>query len=109
MFMPKLASDSSGAFVIVAELEYSLRARRDLLDIADHIAIDRPAAARAMLDALTRRIDALSEFPKQGQAIPALGAGVRRLSVRPYLVIYEHRPDSIRIVRILHAARNWPR
>ena len=93
----------------MVRVEYAARARRDLLDIAEYISIDDPDAARGMLERLTRRIAGLAEYPAQGPLVSALGPGIRRLSVAPYLVIYDHRPNAVRIIRILHGARNWPR
>jgi len=93
----------------VASVDYAARARRDLLEIAEHISIERPLAAQRALAALIERVDRLADFPELGQSINALGPGVRRLSVPPWLVVYEYRDDRVRIIRILHAARNWPR
>ncbi|MFW6413170.1 MAG: type II toxin-antitoxin system RelE/ParE family toxin [Oceanicaulis sp.] len=72
------------------------------------MSVDRPAAARRMLDRLLGRIGQLAAFPESGVTIAALGPSVRSLSSPPYVVIYEARPDRARVVQVLHAARRRP-
>lgn len=75
--------------------------------IRAYIAQDNPAAALALDTAFSRRICQLATHPDIGR----LGrvTGTRELVVHAnYIVIYDVVGDTVRILRILHAARQWP-
>ena len=90
------------------DLEWKAAAIADLMAIVDYISEDNPDAAQALKDEIEQKVSRLSEFPQRHR----LGrvAGTRELVVRPnYLVIYADNPDSVTILRVLHAAQQWPR
>jgi toxin ParE1/3/4 len=75
--------------------------------IIDYIAQDNPLAAIELGDTINERVAELSAYPK----LHRLGRvkGTREMVVHPnYLVVYRIRRDSIKIVRVLHSARQWP-
>jgi toxin ParE1/3/4 len=88
-------------------VEFSRRATRDLMRIADYIRPANPSAALKVRAAILAAIDTLALFPHVGRA-QATG-GVRKLVVRnyPYLVYFvvDGAADTVRIVTIRHAAR----
>lgn len=81
-------------------------ARRDLKAIWKYIAKDNPGAALTMVQRIDRDISFLARHPESGELQPQLGDGIRRLTVRNYLVFYEVT-KAVRILRILHAAQKW--
>jgi toxin ParE1/3/4 len=89
-------------------LEYLPVAERDLLDILDYIARDRPAAARAFVDRLERAIDRLAIFPRSGREPEddrLRQLGYRVLVVEDYLVFYVVTGRTVQIRRVIHGAR----
>jgi toxin ParE1/3/4 len=88
-------------------LEWRAAARADLLAIIEFISDDNPAAAQRLKDDIEDRVDKLPEHPKLYQA--GRVAGTREMVVRPnYVVIYKEDARAIAILRVLHAARQWP-
>ncbi len=85
---------------------YTQRARADLLEIWFTIAPENPGAADSMLDRIEKRVDILSNWPKAGNACPAIAPGARMLVERPYLILYRLIPEGVQIVRVLHGARD---
>ncbi len=92
---------------VVPALEWSAFAREDLLSIIDYISDDNLAAAIKLKTEIEARVAALAKRPK----LYRIGrvSGTREMVVRPnYIVIYSEDPTTVRILRILHAARQWP-
>ena len=65
-------------------------------------------AALAVDGALSKQLSLLEEFPDMGRS--GRVAGTRELVVQgtPFIVAYQVRKDSVRILRILHGAQLWP-
>jgi toxin ParE1/3/4 len=89
------------------ELFWTPEACQDREDIYDHIEADAPAAALAL--------DALFE-EKAGRLVdhPGLGKPGRIVATRElvahqnYILVYDIAGDLVRVLRVLHAARQWP-
>jgi toxin ParE1/3/4 len=84
----------------------SAEAKKDLAEIRDYIARDKPTAAattvRSIRDVLRTVI---SRFPETGASCDELSPGLRCFPVGNYVVFY--RIDkTIDVVRILHGARD---
>lgn len=86
----------------------------DLLEHLDYIAVNNPDAALRFVDTVEQAFARLSEMPEIGSlrefANPRL-AGVRAWPVPKfsrYLIFYPVTQDSIRILRVLHGARDIP-
>ena len=77
---------------------------RDLAEIEAFIARDNARAARRFI---LKLLDACDSLVDQPRAYP--DAGVQNLRKRPfddYLIFYR-LSDTVEVVRILHAARDW--
>lgn len=82
-------------------------ARADLLAIIDYISDDNPDAALALLDEVEKRVARLAQQPRSGR--PGRMSGTRELVVQPnYIVVYAEAEDRVTVLRVLHAARQWP-
>ena len=86
----------------------------DLLEHLDYIADDNPDAALRFIQAVEKALERLSEMPEIGAVRefdnPRL-SGVRRWPVPKfsrYLIFYQVTEDSIRVLRVLHGARDIP-
>lgn len=84
-------------------------ARADRLAIFDYLEERDPAAAADMDDAIRAATYLLRDFPNMGR--PGRVDGTRELVVigTPYIVAYVVLEDRIRLLRVLHGARAWPK
>lgn len=80
----------------------------DLREARRHIAADDPGTAARVYDAIPATVERLAEFPNLGR--PGRVAGTRELVVprTPDVVAYRVAADHLRVLPILHGAREWP-
>ena len=79
----------------------------DLTVIVDYISDDNPEAAQALKEDIETRVSQLRENPR----LYRVGRvdGTREMVVRSnYLVVYAEDPHTVTILRVLHAAQQWP-
>ena len=87
--------------------EWKATAVADLLAIVGHISEDNPDAAQALKDEVESKVSRLTEHPR----LYCVGRvdGTREMVVRAnYIVIYAEDAGDVTILRVLHAARQWP-
>lgn len=88
-------------------LEWREVARTDLLAIIDYISDENPDAAQHLKDDIETKISKLAQHPRLYRA--GRVAGTRAMVVRPnYIVVYTEDARTILILRVLHAAQQWP-
>ena len=98
---------STGSAVAALALEWREAARADVLAIVDYISDDNPDAAQRLKDEIEDKVSKLPEHPQLYR--PGRVTGTREMVVRPnYMVIYAENTDAIAILRVLHAAQQWP-
>ena len=90
-------------------LARSRQARADLAEIWRYIAADNPAAARRLLERIEAVARLLAERPLMGRPRPNLAPGLRSFPVGAYVLYYRPVSAGIRIVRVLHGARDLGR
>lgn len=75
--------------------------------IREYIAQDNPAAALALDELFSEKVGRLVDHPDIGR--PGRVAGTRELIAHQnYILIYDVIGDLVRVLRVLHAARQWP-
>ncbi len=88
-------------------LIWTMDATRSRDAIFDRIEADNPSAALAMDALFSESALHLMEHPEMGR--PGRVRGTRELVVHPnYLFVYDVSRDTIRILSLLHASRQWP-
>ena len=88
-------------------LEWNAAATADFLAIIDYISEDNPGAAQTLKEEIEDKASRLPEHPRMYRA--GRVDGTREMVVRPnYVVIYAEDADTVTILRVLHAARQWP-
>jgi len=77
-------------------------------EIFDYIEADNPHAALTVDERIEAATLRLVDYPESGR--PGRVAGTRELVVRgaPYVLPYRIDGDAVRILRVIHAARQWP-
>ncbi len=94
-----------------ARVVLSPQAERDADDIAAYIAIDSLDTALRFYEAVWETFERLASAPDIGRVreLPHPGlVGLRSVSIegfRPFLVFYVHAGDVVRVLRVLHGAR----
>ncbi|WIX32218.1 type II toxin-antitoxin system RelE/ParE family toxin [Salinicola sp. JS01] len=90
----------------MAELLWSQPSLQALDEIAEYIALDNPAAARALVARVLRAVERLVEFPASGRQPPELpGSGYREVVVPPCRVFYRQEGERILIVHLMREER----
>ena len=87
--------------------EWEVTAVADLLAIVDYISDDNPDAAQALKDEVETKAFHLPEHPQ----LYRVGRvdGTREMVVRTnYIVVYAEDARGVTILRVLHAAQQWP-
>ncbi len=91
----------------IVKLVWTRPAAADRRDIRAYIAQDNPSAALALDELFSAKAGRLIDHPQLGR--PGRVAGTRELVAHPnYILVYDLSADSVRVLRILHAARQWP-
>ena len=86
---------------------FSPASRRDLFEILDFIARDKPGAALRHTERLEEACWALAKNPQSGTARDDLLPNLRAWSVGKYVIFYRPSEDGIEVVRVVHGARDF--
>jgi plasmid stabilization system protein ParE len=60
-----------------------------------------------MVDRLNETFAHLTRFPALGEVHPHPTQEYRRITVPPYVVLYQHKADEVTVIRVVHSARKW--
>jgi addiction module RelE/StbE family toxin len=91
----------------VPKLNWKSDARADLLAIVDYISDDNPDAAQQLKDDIEKKVLVLETHPQLYRA--GRVKGTRELVAHAnYIVVYTYSETSVTILRVLHAAQQWP-
>jgi addiction module RelE/StbE family toxin len=87
---------------------WSPRAASDLQAAVDYISADNPDAAERVALRIQESVAVLAALPHSGRA--GFHPGTREWVFHPwpYIAVYRVTQDAVRIVRVRHAARDWP-
>lgn len=89
------------------KLVWTRPAHADRKAIREHIVQHAPVAALALDELLSEKASLLIDQPALGRN--GRVAGTYELVAHPnYILIYDTTTDAVRILRALHAARQWP-
>ncbi|MEO6772848.1 MAG: type II toxin-antitoxin system RelE/ParE family toxin [Kofleriaceae bacterium] len=88
------------------KLAWSARAERDLIEIADYIALADPAAAARWVDRLRERVHRAAAMPRAGRAVPeARRDDLREVFLQTYRVIYRIEPRRVLVLTVVEGHR----
>jgi toxin ParE1/3/4 len=90
-------------------LVFAPAARDDLLMIGLYIADDNPARAERFVAELEAKARHLAAWPGSYQTRDDISPGLRAAIHGRYLLLYRDLEDEVRIVRVVHGARDLPR
>jgi toxin ParE1/3/4 len=81
-------------------------ARDDLRQIWLYVAERNQSAADRLIDRFERTLETLARHPQMGESVPQYRPGLRRFTLGNYVLYYEPVEGGVRLVRVLHGARN---
>jgi toxin ParE1/3/4 len=90
------------------QLRWSTPAAQDLYAITRHISRNNRQAARQVAQTLHEGCSRLVQFPELGRRGRIEGTRELIFSGLPYIVVYRVRAETVELLRIYHAAQNWP-
>ena len=85
---------------------FSPAARDDLFEIWFYISGDNERAADTFIDRLESTCQVLANSPGVGRHRPELGQLVHSFALGNYVVFYEPDRKGIKVLRVLHGARD---
>lgn len=83
-------------------------AESDSEEIGDYIAIDNPDRALSFILELRGQCQIIALSPQAYRLRPELGSNIRSCVHGNYVIFFTHFEETVRILRILHGARNIP-
>jgi toxin ParE1/3/4 len=90
----------------MAEVIWTEPALSDLEAIADYIALDNPAAARALVQRIFEHVGQLAEHPLSGPKLPEFkGWRYRQIVEPPCRVIYRHEKGRVHVLHVVRGER----
>ncbi len=88
-------------------LFWTPEAIRDREDIYNYIEQDNPYAALSLDELIVEKVNVLKAHPKIGR--PGRVVGTLELVIHSnYMVVYELDSSQVRILNVVHTARQWP-
>ena len=88
---------------------WSKRSVTDLRNITDYISTDDPGAAARIASLIFDEVMALSTMPFRGRIGRETDTREIVFHPTPYIAVYRVVGEQVRIIRIRHAAQDWPR
>jgi toxin ParE1/3/4 len=87
---------------------FSPSSLKDLQQILEYIARDKPGAALRHVERLEAECWMLAKNPEMGTLHNDLLPNLRAWSVGRYVVFFRPESDGIDVVRVVHGARDFP-
>ena len=87
---------------------FSRKARQDLAEIARYLANQNPTRARSYVEELRSACLEIEDTPHGFELVEQSElSGIRRRVFAPYLIFYRVDGSQVRLIRILHGARDY--
>jgi plasmid stabilization system protein ParE len=89
-----------------AVILWSERARRDLLEIGDFIARDKPQAAAAWVGRILDAVQRTALFPTSGRIVPEIDrSDIREVILENHRIVYQLSETTITILTVFESHR----
>ena len=84
---------------------WSSRALRDLIEIREYVALDKPRAAEKLAKKIASSAERLTQHPHLGRRGREPEARELLIAGTPYILAYKFQTDRLAILTVLHGAR----
>ena len=89
-----------------AAILWTQRARRDLLEIGDFIARDKPAAAAKLVHRIIDTVERIAQFPTSGRVVPETHRDdLREVILDNYRIVYQVGSNRITVLTVFEGHR----
>jgi plasmid stabilization system protein ParE len=89
-----------------ATILWTRRARRDLLEIGDFIARDKPGAAAKWVGKILNAVERTALFPTSGRIVPEIDrSDIREIVIDNYRIVYQLSEGTIAILTVPESHR----
>ena len=82
---------------------------RDLDELAAYIGMESERASELVEGRIHKEAKLLPRFPRSGRIGRAPGTRERVVGRTPYILVYRIVSGRIRVLRVYHGARMWPK
>lgn len=90
----------------MAQIKWTEPALNDLDEIAEYIALDKPSAAKNLVQEVFKSVKLLTKFPQSGRIPPELPASdYRELVVGPCRIFYRIEKNKVFILYVMRSER----
>lgn len=90
----------------MARLIWTEPTLQDLDQIADYISLDKPEAARKLVQRVFQKVESLADFPEMGSCPRELiGTFYRHLVIPPLRIFYRLESNTVFIVYVMRGER----
>lgn len=89
------------------ELFWTPEAIQDREEIYDYIEADNPLAALALDELISEKAARLVDHPVSGR-LGCVAGTWELVAHQNYILVYDVVGEKVRVLRVLHAARQWP-
>ena len=93
----------------MARYRLTADAQNDLDAIADYIILHNPERAATFVDELVDRFRIIAERPRSFPGRDGLSPGLRSAVYGKYLILFRIEREFVKILRVVHGARDLPR
>lgn len=90
------------------KVRWARTATQDLASIIRHIRHDNPRAAKRVKATISEELATLTTMPLRGRHGMVEGTREIVFAPLPYIAVYLVFRDEVQILRIRHAAQEWP-
>jgi toxin ParE1/3/4 len=90
-------------------IRWTPTAARHVAAIGEYIAAENPHAAAEIVRAIRRAAERLARYPTIGRSGRVAGTRELVVATTPYIVVYRVGLDTVDVLAIIHAARDWPK
>lgn len=91
------------------KIVWELQAREDVAEVVSFIDLERPMGATALVEAIGAVVERLVDYPASARKGRARKTREAVVIGWPYIIVYMIAPDALRVLRVFHTSRRWPR
>jgi toxin ParE1/3/4 len=91
------------------KIEWSKAAIRDLEEVAGYLATQSERLSNTVERRIQEEANLLFRFPRGGRIGRIAGTRERVVGKTPYILAYRILTGRVRILRVYHGARQWPK
>jgi toxin ParE1/3/4 len=85
------------------------RAKLDLRELISYIAGDSVQGAELVAERILKAAELLAQMPRSGRPGRVRGTRERVVQRTPYILAYRIDSGRVRILRVYHGAKKWPK